>query len=385
MIGANTIRRRTYLRCLRWRIRLRHVPALPKSFAIAIILSLCVIPIWRHFGTDIALPILADATPILLAIVGVVMSYIQPKKESHRATTVILIIAGLLGTAILSANRLRGEAGHRKEVTDLGHKMDIVRDQNATLSNFLLSAKNSGNLKEADRRHGIETTLRNEYILSHNPIDPGILAGTKMPPQEWMNQKLHELGENWTVSKEVSQKLAEPRSYVIMDGNPKFTGPNASNSEGSDFVPGSPVVFNFYYKNTGPNAVQLLDEAGAAYIQDGNKPETQDLVVNQFTSEYKKEKKSLKERQTKFSHVHTMGAGTQEFFSAAERDNGMPRIFTQEDLDNLKNGSETAYVITQIDYKDGGVTHHLRTCIWLQPPATAPGTWHFCDVFNDSN
>ena len=46
---------------------------------------------------------------ILLAIVGIVLSYIPPGKESHLATTVVLIIAGLLGSAVLSLNRIRGE------------------------------------------------------------------------------------------------------------------------------------------------------------------------------------------------------------------------------------------------------------------------------------
>jgi hypothetical protein len=33
--------------------------------------------------------------------------------------------------------------------------------------------------------------------LSHNPVDAEVLAGNKMPPEEWMNQRLMELGENW--------------------------------------------------------------------------------------------------------------------------------------------------------------------------------------------
>jgi len=39
--------------------------------------------------------------------------------------------------------------------------------------------------------------LRNEYILSCNPVDPGILAGTKMPSDIWMNERLQAMGEKW--------------------------------------------------------------------------------------------------------------------------------------------------------------------------------------------
>lgn len=357
--------------------------SLSKLLAAAFLLSALAVPVWRHFGTGIALPILADATPILLAVVGIVISYIQPKKESHRATTTVLIICGVLGSAILSANRLLSEAVHKKEIATLNQKIDVVRDQNANLSSFLLSAKTSG-LKEADRRRGIETTLRNEYILSHNPIDPDILAGTKMPPQEWMNQRLHDLKENWTISEETSQKPAAPRSYVVLNGNPRFTGPNSSGTEGSDFVPGSPLEFNIHYKNTGPNGVQLLDSATTAYIEDDSKPETQESVVNHFISEIKKEKNALGYHQTQSTHIHTMGPGTVEFFTAEGFSDKIARTLTQDDLDKLKNGSETAFVIAQINYKDSGTTHHFRMCMWLQPPATSSGIWHFCDVFNDS-
>jgi len=127
------------------------------------------------------------------------MSYIQPEKKNHLATTLILILAGLIGTGILSANRIRSEASHKKELDGLGSQIREVAKQNGALSDFLLRAKGSGVISEADRRRGILTTLRNEYILSHQVIDPEILAGNRMPPDEWLEKRLHELGENWDV------------------------------------------------------------------------------------------------------------------------------------------------------------------------------------------
>lgn len=384
MVEMSAIRRRVYLRVLRWRIRLRYM-SLAKFWGLTVAFGIIVIPIWRHVGTDTALPILADATPILLAIVGVVMSYIQPKRESHRATTFILIVAGLLGSAVLSANRIRSEAEHHKEVKDLGRKMDVVRDQNTNLSNFLLAAKNTG-MSEADRKKGIETTLRNEYILSHDPIDPDILAGTKMPPEAWINKRLHDLGETWTISEETPRMAASPRSSLVLSGNPRFTGPNTTGIEGGDFLPGYPLGFNIHYKNTGPNAVQLGDAAAAAYLMENDKPETQEAILTQFTNEITREKKAYKGPKPDASHAHTMGAGTEEFFTAYGWTDTMEHsMVSQDDLDKLKAGEKIAFVIAQISYKDFGAIHHFRVCMWLQPPAASTGIWHFCNVFNASD
>jgi len=255
MPDMSTIRRFIPLRILRWKIQLRNMP-LAKFWGIAIGATVLCVPLWRHFGTDIALPVLADATPILLAIVGVVMSYIQPRRESHRATTFILIVAGLLGSAVLSANRIRSEASHRNEVSNLGSKMDEVRHQNDVLSAFLLAARNTGKMSEVDRRKGIETVLRNEYILSHDPIDPEILAGNKMPPQEWTNGRLKAMGEDWKVAEvkaapTVVQQAPEPEKarlvFSLWDATAsvdhpvlsKFVHPNSDGSYTVEFSVGN--------------------------------------------------------------------------------------------------------------------------------------------------
>ena len=46
----------------------------------------------------------------------------------------------------------------------------------------------------------IYKALRGEYILSHQNISPGLLAGNENPPNEWMNKRLGQLGENWRFS-----------------------------------------------------------------------------------------------------------------------------------------------------------------------------------------
>lgn len=52
---------------------------------------------------------------------------------------------------------------------------------------------------ETDRRRNLLQTLSREYILSHDGISPGLMAGTEWPPLDWMNRRLKELGESWSV------------------------------------------------------------------------------------------------------------------------------------------------------------------------------------------
>lgn len=52
---------------------------------------------------------------------------------------------------------------------------------------------------EAVRRRQLLKTLSREYILSHDNLSPALLAGTEWPPLDWMNKRLKELGENWSV------------------------------------------------------------------------------------------------------------------------------------------------------------------------------------------
>jgi drug/metabolite transporter superfamily protein YnfA len=202
------LKRRIFLCLFRWRIRVRYAGTIAKFWTATGGILVAGALLWHHVGTDAALPILADATPILLAIVGVVMSYIQPRRESHKATTIALFVAGLAGTGVLSYNRIRTERSHHAEVQGLGQKIESVGAQNTKLANFLLGSK--GQISEADRRRGIETILRNEYILANNPIDPQILAGNQMPPQDWMNKRLAEMGENWKVAESQQHLPSHP-------------------------------------------------------------------------------------------------------------------------------------------------------------------------------
>ena len=97
---------------------------------------------------------------------------------------------------------------------NLQEKVNIVQNQNTDiLARFVELGRvepQSAEAKESERRQGVLQLLRNEYILSHVETSPGVLAGTEFPPSEWMNKRLRELGEKWTISKTVPPTPTTP-------------------------------------------------------------------------------------------------------------------------------------------------------------------------------
>lgn len=153
------------------------------------------------------LSLMADFVPMAIATVGIIMSYRPPKREQHLRTTLILVVCGFVGTGILSLARIRGEAAHKLEVDGLNEKLQFVGNQNTQILNGLTASKGTTPpvpaqtppLTEAGRRRNVLALLRNEYILSHNKLSPALLSGAEQPPTEWINARLKELNEKWTV------------------------------------------------------------------------------------------------------------------------------------------------------------------------------------------
>lgn len=50
---------------------------------------------------------------------------------------------------------------------------------------------------EMGRRKRILALLHREYILSHDNLSPGMLAGTEPLPKEWVESRLRQLAETW--------------------------------------------------------------------------------------------------------------------------------------------------------------------------------------------
>jgi len=49
------------------------------------------------------------------------------------------------------------------------------------------------------RRAAYLQRLTNEYVASHDGITPAMMAGNELPPKDWLDQRLKELGQDWQV------------------------------------------------------------------------------------------------------------------------------------------------------------------------------------------
>lgn len=173
-------------------------------------------------GTSLSL--LADLVPMMLAVIGIIMSYKTPTKEHHNRTTIILFCAGLVGTAIVSLNRIRNDAAHKSEMDGLNGKLQSVGTQNAQILNSFVNRNPSKpaasgpsenvRTSESTRRKNILMALRNEYVISHENVSAGIIAGTEQPPNDWVNTRLKQLGEKWTVSEPEAPSVDGPPAPV---------------------------------------------------------------------------------------------------------------------------------------------------------------------------
>lgn len=60
--------------------------------------------------------------------------------------------------------------------------------------------------REVQRRGEVLRRLRQEYILSHDDLSPGMIAGTGPLPQDWLERRLREMGETWEPKAEQSEQ-----------------------------------------------------------------------------------------------------------------------------------------------------------------------------------
>lgn len=116
------------------------------------------------------------------------LAYLMPettaKLESNKTARVCLAaLFGLLGLSAIVVNAVNRTDQEQQQISQsqaqrkvLGSVLDIQK-----------SLHSNKTMSEAQRRENISESLRDEYILTHNPIDPEILAGNKMPPDIWMN------------------------------------------------------------------------------------------------------------------------------------------------------------------------------------------------------
>ncbi|MFZ1008805.1 MAG: hypothetical protein WAN65_18345 [Candidatus Sulfotelmatobacter sp.] len=340
-------------------------------------------------GFESALSWASDLVPLSFAVISVFVSVKTLRDKHQTAAIAFVLVLGFLGTLIMHSSRVHTEREHHSEMTQLGQKVEAVGAQNSQLlTAFLAKPPLTSQEVEMERRENIQKALRGEYILSHDNVSPGLLAGTEFPPADWTNRRLQELGEKWTVSetaKTLSATPVTPRSYIEFDGD--FHFPQGRDEKGEllpqhNFKAGDPLFFNYFFKASGPNPVEQFPSSRALYIKPNFDDKMQWEMIAAFQHKIVTDWKSFKKKPESV----TLMAGAGGFGSAfAKNDKDENRAITEDDLNALQRGTEIAFVIVEIPYEDNKKMHHLRTCRWLQPPALAPATWHYCVGFTKSD
>ena len=347
----------------------------------------CAMAYWA-LGFDSALSWASDFVPLLFTVVGIVVSVKKLRDEHQAAVIAVIVIVGILGTVVLHLSRVHDQNSHVKEIGSLKERMDSWQKQNSELLTSLSKpAPPNAQAAEVDRRQNIEKALRGEYILSHENVSPDVLAGTEFPPADWMNWRLRELGENWTftAAKPATDTSRTTRSYVVFDGPVHF---GERKDDKGQLLPdqnlqvGDKIYFNYDFRATGPNPVESRAIARWLYLEPDFRPETQLQIIADFKKRLNEERK----QQSITIEPGTLMPGDHRWDSAIAFDeNKQFRLVTPNDLVGFRVGTEIVFVVVEISYTDNGKLHHLRTCQFLQPPATFPGVWHYCDGFNQSD
>lgn len=156
------------------------------------------------------------------AVLGVVAWFIPITSNASRYR-VVALASGLVLSGLVLLQQHHGRVTHDRETGELKDrfkalqsKTDAVSDQTKEILTELHrsapatpaksaretppSSQPAGvNPAEQARRNKVLALLRNEYILSHDGISPGLMAGTEWPPPDWLNGRLGTLGETWKV------------------------------------------------------------------------------------------------------------------------------------------------------------------------------------------
>jgi hypothetical protein len=227
--------------------------------AVSVVLPISVLLlVWKFLDLSWA----ADLIPVFFAVISIVVTVKEVQNQHQTPVIVFILIMGFVGTFIMHADRTRNNRDHHSEIDKLQSKIELVSNQNFQVLQQTLKHVPSSQEAEIDRRKNIADALRGEYILSHNNISAGLLAGIENPPNEWMNNRLRELGEKWTMSESpIEAAPSSLRSDIVFVDFPDF---GVRRDDKGDPVPqqeqglhvGEWFYANISYKQVGPNPVE---------------------------------------------------------------------------------------------------------------------------------
>ncbi len=176
-----------------------------------------------------------------------------------------------------------------------------------------------------------------------------------------------------------------PRSYLTLDGPFRFPLVAAGGQLVTEinFQVGDEFQFNIFYKQEGPNPLEIVEASHLIYVEPDHEDQTQNSLITDFEKRIRNGRKLLPRRN---EPLPTVTQGEHRFYTAfAPTVANTRRIVTQRDLEEMQSGEEILFVIVEIVYEDVGQIHHCRRCEWLQPPASLPSVWHMCKGFNHSD
>jgi hypothetical protein len=139
--------------------------------------------------------------------------------QAGRAKTmarVTFLVSGVLCVLMIAYIEFKSDTEHQTEVSGLEGQMIDLRQQETAILKHL-----SATPDEATRREDILTLLRHEWILSHKNVSPGLLSGTEQPPAAWVNGRLKQLGEKWTIQPSRAVQIPSPTTTSPSFGNLK--------------------------------------------------------------------------------------------------------------------------------------------------------------------
>ncbi len=257
-----------FLRAFRWRIIIRSHPLRASVGAGLIVCGTVCSLAWRYLLKEIPIwlslvshpifqaaqahptlgrfiRVLINAVPdiafALLAVAG--LAYLVPDTvrnlEKKRGVRLFLIafftLFGLFAIIVNAVNREDQE--HKEGLQE--ERMGVVTKSVTNIQEALRPKVTS--MTESERREHLTSALRDEYIITQNPIDPEIVSGAKMPPEAWVNRRLQQMGEKWTVK----EQLDHAASQVVQQIAPEEKKAR--------------VVFSFFQRDWGgnPSTVKL--------------------------------------------------------------------------------------------------------------------------------
>src|SRR5439155_22979784 len=104
---------------------------------------------------------LPDAVPMVVAIVGIIMSYKQPERRNHLRTTLVLVSTGILGTVVIAWARHRVEEKQNQAESQKVSQMEqafsadlkeqLIKQKDDLMKAFRAEVKNTAEQAFLDR------------------------------------------------------------------------------------------------------------------------------------------------------------------------------------------------------------------------------------------